>query len=67
MVQDFILNPEKTGPQFAALFTINMLVGTEQGASYNETEYTDWLKSAGFSEVQRITLPGPSDLIVATR
>jgi (2Fe-2S) ferredoxin/SAM-dependent methyltransferase len=63
-VQDFILNNEKTGPQHAALFSLNMLVGTEAGASYSEAEYSVWMKAAGFSTVSRINLPGPSDLVV---
>jgi len=64
VVQDFILNPDKTGPQHAALFSLNMLVATDSGASYSELEYTDWMKTAGFAEVCRINLPGPSGLIV---
>jgi len=64
VVQDFILNPEKTGPQHAALFSLNMLVNTDAGASYSEFEYTHWMKAAGFTEVCRINLPGPSSLIV---
>ncbi|MGD0790375.1 MAG: methyltransferase [Terriglobales bacterium] len=64
VVQDFILNPDKTGPQHAALFSLNMLVSTDAGASYSEFEYTHWMKAAGFTEVRRINLPGPSDLIV---
>lgn len=64
LVQDFILNPDKTGPQFAALFSLNMLVATEGGASYSDIEYTEWMKAAGFDEISRINLPGPSDLIV---
>jgi len=64
VVQDFILNPDKTGPVHAALFSVNMLVGTEAGASYNEKEFTTWMKDAGFGEVSRISLPGPADLIV---
>jgi (2Fe-2S) ferredoxin/SAM-dependent methyltransferase len=63
-VQDFILDADKTSPQFAALFSLNMLVGTDAGASYSEPEYTDWMNAAGFDEVRRINLPGPSDLIV---
>lgn len=63
-VQDFILNNEKTGPLHAALFSLNMLVGTERGASYSEAEYTAWMKTAGFRDVTRINLPGPSDLMV---
>jgi (2Fe-2S) ferredoxin/predicted O-methyltransferase YrrM len=64
VVQDFILNPDKTGPQHAALFSLNMLVGTESGAAYSESEYMQWMKAAGFAEVRRINLPGPSGLIV---
>jgi (2Fe-2S) ferredoxin/predicted O-methyltransferase YrrM len=64
VVQDFILNPDKAGPQHAALFSLNMLVGTEAGAAYSEPEYTQWMRAAGFTEVSRINLPGPSSLIV---
>jgi hypothetical protein len=41
-----------------------MLVATDAGASYSESEYMQWMKAAGFVEVSRINLPGPSDLIV---
>jgi SAM-dependent methyltransferase len=64
VVQDFILNPDKAGPQHAALFSLNMLVGTEAGATYSEPEYTAWMKIAGIAEVRRVKLPGPSELIV---
>jgi (2Fe-2S) ferredoxin/SAM-dependent methyltransferase len=64
VMQDFILNPEKTGPQHAALFSLNMLVSTDAGATYSEPEYTRWMKEAGFDGVRRINLAGPSALIV---
>ena len=64
MVQDFILNTDKAGPQQAALFSLNMLVGTDAGASHSEPEYTAWMKGAGIAEVHRVKLPGPGDLIV---
>lgn len=64
VMQDFILNPEKTGPQHAALFSLNMLVSTDAGATYSEAEYTRWMNEAGFDEIRRINLAGPSALIV---
>jgi SAM-dependent methyltransferase len=67
VVQDFILEPDKTAPRFAALFSLNMLTGTAAGSSYSEPEYAEWLNSAGFQEVRHIRLPGPSGLIVGTR
>ena len=51
VVQDFILNPEKTGPQHAALFSLNMLVATDAGASYSESEYTALDEGCGVPEV----------------
>ena len=67
VVQDFILEPDKTAPRFAALFALNMLVGTRTGGSYSEPEYSDWLREAGFAEVRRVRLAGPSGLMIATR
>jgi len=67
VVQDFILEPDKTAPRAAAMFALNMLVGTRAGSTYNEQEYTTWLRDAGFSDVRRERLPGPTGLMIATR
>ena len=67
VIQDFILDEDKTAPKFGALFSLNMLVATERGASYNEREYAEWLSAAGFGEVRRVRLPGPSGLMVGQR
>lgn len=67
VVQDFILEPGKTAPRAAALFSLNMLVNTRAGASYSESEYASWLREAGFSDVRRVRLPGPSGLMIAVR
>ena len=66
-IQDFILDPDKTLPKHAALFSLNMLVGTEGGASYSIEEYGDWLGRAGFRQVQSVALPGPAGLMLAWR
>jgi SAM-dependent methyltransferase len=67
VIQEFVLEPDKTAPVFAALFSLNMLTGTEGGASYSETEYEAWLRQTGFSEVNHLRLPGPSGLMVARK
>jgi (2Fe-2S) ferredoxin/predicted O-methyltransferase YrrM len=66
VIQDFILEPDKTSPRFAALFALNMLVGTTGGSSYSEPEYTAWLGEAGFREIRRVRLPGITGLMIAT-
>jgi len=67
VIQDFILNEEKTAPTFAALFALNMLVGTREGSAYSDAEYANWLAEAGFGDVNRVALPGPTDLMVAVK
>jgi hypothetical protein len=67
VIQDFILEPDKTAPKSAALFALNMLVGTRAGSTYTEAEYAAWLLEAGFQDVRQVRLPGPSGLIVARR
>ncbi|MGA2327665.1 MAG: uroporphyrinogen-III synthase [Bryobacteraceae bacterium] len=67
VIQDFILERGKTAPRHAALFALNMLVGTEEGSSYSEDEYSDWLREVGFIEFRRVRLPGPTGLMIARR
>lgn len=67
VVSDFILEADKTAPKQAALFALNMLVGTRDGSSYSESEYAAWLREAGFQKVSRVRLPGPAHLIVGRR
>jgi (2Fe-2S) ferredoxin/SAM-dependent methyltransferase len=67
VIQDFVLNADKTGPKTGALFALNMLVGTRGGSAYNEEEYVGWLREAGFATLKRVSLPGPTDLVMARR
>jgi (2Fe-2S) ferredoxin/predicted O-methyltransferase YrrM len=66
VIQDFILEPDKTAPRFAALFALNMLVGTSGGSSYSEPEYAAWLGEAGFREVRHARLPGITGLMIGS-
>ncbi len=53
VVQEFLLDDSKTQPPSAALFAVNMLVGTQGGATYSESEVRRWLAEAGFVDLQR--------------
>jgi SAM-dependent methyltransferase len=60
LVQEFILNDEKSGPPFPALFSLNMLIGTENGQSYSQNELFIMMKDAGLSEILRLPLELPN-------
>lgn len=61
IIHDFILNDTMDGPPFPALFSLNMLLGTEKGQSYSEKQITDMLAEAGIKEVKRIKFDCPND------
>lgn len=52
LVHDFILNNNKDGPEFPALFSLNMLLAGNGGRSYSQEEICDMLRSAGVAELQ---------------
>lgn len=67
VIQDHVLDADRTGPRAGAGFAINMLVGTQGGDCYVEQEYADWLTAAGFGDVRRMKIAGPTELMVAER
>lgn len=61
LIHDFILNTQKDGPEFPALFSLNMLVGTDKGRSYSDKEITNMLQTAGFKEITSHDFRAPND------
>jgi len=61
LVHDFILDDSKDGPEFPALFALNMLVGTANGRSYSRAEITAMLERAGVSDIVHHKLKVPND------
>jgi ubiquinone/menaquinone biosynthesis C-methylase UbiE len=53
VVQDFIMAEDRTAPPFGALFALNMLVGTQAGDTYTESEVRGWMEEAGIGDVVR--------------
>ena len=54
VIQDWIMNNDRTQPASGAVFAINMLVGTEAGDCFTEQEVTEMLNVAGFKNISRI-------------
>ena len=53
VIQDWIMNNDRTQPTSGAVFAINMLVGTESGDCFTEQEVTEMLSAAGFNNISR--------------
>jgi len=53
VIQDWIMNNDRTQPTSGAIFAINMLVGTEAGDCFTEKEVSEMLIAAGFKNISR--------------
>jgi SAM-dependent methyltransferase len=67
IIQDWIMNYDRTQPASGAVFAINMLVGTEAGDCYTEQEVTGMLIAAGFSNISRIEFETGLSQVVAQK
>jgi len=67
IISDFIMNDDRTQPAYGALFSLNMLVGTECGDTYTENEMKEWLQSAGFKKIERKNTSFGSDLMIGIK
>lgn len=69
IIHEFILDDDEIHPPFAAFFSLNMYLGTPKGRSYSFSSLKQMLTSAGFTNVELITIAPevPSRIIKATK
>jgi SAM-dependent methyltransferase len=67
IVQDFIMDEGRTSPSHGAFFALNMLVGTDAGDTYTESEVRVWMKEAGLSEIMRKETPFGATQIIGRK
>ena len=63
LIKDFFLNDDYTGPEFASLFSLHMLLSTENGKCYSENDMISLMEKSGFIYKQSINLTGSSVVI----
>jgi precorrin-6B methylase 2 len=64
VIQDHIMNEDRTAPLAGALFSLNMLVGTKAGDTFTGFEIQAWMKEAGFKKIlQKRNPTGPGVIL----
>ncbi len=61
LIHDFILADTRDQPEFAALFSLNMFLGTDSGQSYSESEIREMMTAAGLRDITRLDYTGPTE------
>jgi SAM-dependent methyltransferase len=67
VIQDYIMNEDRTDPVRGALFAVNMLVGTKGGTTYTQNEINSWFEKAGITFSKKINLPSGAAQIVGIK
>jgi len=60
VVHEALIDPERTSPRRAALFSLNMLVMTGQGQSYSGEDIMGLMRETGFMPLEVRSLPPPA-------
>ncbi|MFA7228766.1 MAG: methyltransferase, partial [Melioribacteraceae bacterium] len=64
IIKDWVMNEDRTEPAGGAIFALNMLVGTERGDTYTETEIRNWFGESGIKKIVRKDTSFGSSLMI---
>jgi SAM-dependent methyltransferase len=68
IVRDVFMSPQRTAPEWGALFSVLLLLHTPHGRCYSLDEIRGWLRQAGFSRIRgplrSSPLPFDPDLVL---
>jgi hypothetical protein len=67
VIMDHIMSEDRTEPEIGAIFAINMLVGTENGDTYTESELRSWMTASGLKNINCKNTQQGTSLIIGTK
>jgi ubiquinone/menaquinone biosynthesis C-methylase UbiE len=66
-IAEFSPNTDRSGPAFPLMFAVNMLVETEAGDTFSQSEMRGWLAEIGFTRIQPVRVPAPTPILLAVK
>ncbi len=51
-VHDWVVDDDRTGPEHAVMFSLNLMLYTKEGRIYSRAEYAQLFQAAGFTDVR---------------
>jgi 3-hydroxy-5-methyl-1-naphthoate 3-O-methyltransferase len=71
VVHDFMLDTDRTSPLFGTLFSLHMLVYTQQGRTYSAEEYRSWMAANGLGNLRQVDIcpssPNATKALIGTK
>ncbi|MFQ5456820.1 MAG: methyltransferase [Nitrospirota bacterium] len=66
MIQEQLLNVEKSGPRLPAMIGVNQVLHTTGGRSYSQSDMEELLRETGFIDIKSQIMPPPSPFTLIT-
>ncbi len=66
-VRDFFVDEDRSGPAHATMFALNMLVNTDSGDTFTESEMRAWFTNAGLTNIRRVVHGPGLGMLIGTR
>jgi len=66
-IVDFVMDDDRVTPAGGALFALNMLVATDHGDTFTETEIRGWMTAAGLAAGPRIETEFGTSIVVGIK
>ena len=67
VIRDWVMNEDRVSPEGGAYFALNMLVGTESGDTFTESEMREWFSNAGIENITRKETSFGSSLMIGIK
>lgn len=67
VIKDFILDSDRTSPEGAALFAVNMLVSTDQGDCYSAAQIEEWMRAVNLNPESAVPLTPQSSILIGRK
>lgn len=66
-IVDFVPDNNRSKAGWPLIFGVNMLISTPEGDVFTESQYSQWFKKAGFTEIKRIEIEHEVSVILGTK
>jgi SAM-dependent methyltransferase len=63
-IADILVDASRAAPLPALIFAVNMLVNSDHGDTFSFEEISEWLRDAGFGDIQTVDAPGLAPLLI---
>ena len=64
-IKDMFVSEDRDAPFYPVMFSLTMLMFTDEGDTYTRSQVTGWLREAGFTRIRhKVVIPYESSILI---